>query len=65
MYSKVYKQDGDVRNRGFEMSLGYRNTWNRFSWDSNFTASANRNKIMKLGKRWSTPTRARSPRSAT
>ena len=50
MYSKVYKQDGDVRNRGFEMSLGYRNTWNRFSWDSNFTASANRNKIMKLGK---------------
>ena len=50
MYSKVYKQDGDVRNRGFEMSLGYKNTWNRFSWDSNFTASANRNKIMKLGK---------------
>ena len=50
MYSKVYKQDGDVRNRGFEMSLGYNNTWNRFSWDSNFTASANRNKIMKLGK---------------
>ena len=49
MYSKVYKQDGDVRNRGFEMSLGYKNTWNRFSWDSNFTASANRNKIMKLG----------------
>ena len=39
-----------MRNRGFEMSLGYRNTWNRFSWDSNFTASANRNKIMKLGK---------------
>ena len=50
MYSKVYKQDGDVRNRGFEMSLGYKNTWNRFSWDSNFTASVNRNKIMKLGK---------------
>ena len=50
MYSKVYKQDGDVRNRGFELSLGYRNTWNRFSWESNFTASANSNKIMRLGK---------------
>lgn len=50
MYSKVYKQDGDVRNRGFEASLGYKNTWNRFSWETTFTASANRNKIMKLGQ---------------
>lgn len=50
MYSKVYKQDGDVRNRGFEMALGYKNTWNTFTWDTNFTASANSNKIMKLGK---------------
>ena len=65
MYSKVYKQDGDVRNRGFEMSLGYKNTWNRFSWDSNFTASANRNKIMKLGKEVIDPNTARSLRSAT
>ena len=47
-YSKVYVQSGDVRNRGVELALGYSNTWRKFSWSSNFTASSNSNKIMEL-----------------
>ena len=47
-YSTFYAQTGNVRNRGVELSLGYKNTWNKFSWSSNFTFSANKNKILSL-----------------
>ena len=33
--SKLTIQSGNVRNRGFEVALGYSNTWGKFSWDSN------------------------------
>lgn len=46
--SKLTIQSGNVRNRGFEVALGYNNTWGRFSWDSNYTLSANKNKILSL-----------------
>lgn len=46
--SKLTIQSGNVRNRGFEVALGYSNTWGRFSWDSNYTLSANKNKILSL-----------------
>ena len=46
--SKLTIQSGTVRNRGFEVALGYSNTWGRFSWDSNYTLSANKNKILSL-----------------
>ncbi len=46
--SKLTIQSGNVRNRGFEVALGYSNTWGKFSWDSNFTLSANKNKILSL-----------------
>jgi outer membrane receptor protein involved in Fe transport len=46
--SKIYIQTGAVRNSGFELSLGYSNKWKDFSWSSNYTFSANRNKILKL-----------------
>ncbi len=49
-YSAVYVQSGDVRNRGFELALGYSNEWRNFAWDTNFTASSNSNRIMELGK---------------
>ncbi|MEG0788819.1 MAG: SusC/RagA family TonB-linked outer membrane protein [Alistipes sp.] len=45
---KFYIQDGDVQNRGVELALGYTNKWNKFSWSSNFTMSANSNKILRL-----------------
>ena len=46
--SKLTIQSGNVRNRGFEVALGYSNTWGKFSWDSNYTLSANKNKILSL-----------------
>lgn len=48
-YSKIYLQTGYVRNSGVELSLGYGHTWsNSFHWESNFTLSHNKNKIVDL-----------------
>jgi TonB-linked SusC/RagA family outer membrane protein len=47
-FSTIYVQNGDVRNRGIEASLGYNNKWDKFSWHTNVTFSINRNRIMKL-----------------
>ncbi len=47
-YKTLYVQTGNVRNRGVELSLGYRNTWRRFSWSSDYTFSANKNTILEL-----------------
>ncbi|MDR0939969.1 MAG: SusC/RagA family TonB-linked outer membrane protein [Mediterranea sp.] len=46
--SNIYVQTGKVRNSGFEVSLGYGNRWKDYSWNSNFTFSTNRNKILEL-----------------
>lgn len=46
--SSLTIQSGNVRNRGFEVALGYSNTWGKFSWDSNYTLSTNKNKILSL-----------------
>ena len=47
-YSDIYIQSGNVRNSGVELTLGYSNNWGRFRWDSNYTFSANKNKIISL-----------------
>ena len=47
-YSRMYIQTGAVRNQGIELSVGFKNTWNKFTWNSNFTYSMNRNKILSL-----------------
>ena len=47
-YSDIYIQSGNVRNQGVELALGYSNTWGKFSWDSNYTLSVNKNKIISL-----------------
>lgn len=47
-YSKLYIQTGAVRNQGVELSLGYEKTWNKFTWNSNYTFSTNKNKIVTL-----------------
>lgn len=48
--SGIYIQSGNVRNRGIEMSLGYSNTWKKFSWDTNYTLSTNQNEILSLAQ---------------
>lgn len=47
-YSAEYVQTGNVRNRGIELTLGYNKTWGDFNWNSSFTYSMNRNKIIDL-----------------
>ncbi len=47
-FTSEYIQTGNVRNRGIELSLGYNKTWGDFTWNSSFTYSANRNKIIDL-----------------
>lgn len=55
-YSTIYLQTGHVRNQGVELSLGYRHTWrNGLRWESGFTMSANRNRIVELVKGYRHP----------
>lgn len=54
-YTTLYLQTGSVRNRGFELALGYQNTWNDFKWASNYTLSANKNEILELVRNYVHP----------
>ena len=54
-YADMYVQTGHVRNTGVEANLGYSHTWRSFTWDSNFTVSSNRNKIVELMRDWYNP----------
>lgn len=47
-WSAMYIQTGAVRNQGIELSLGYKNTWRDFTWDTGITYSMNKNKIIEL-----------------
>ncbi len=47
-YTTIYLQTGRVRNTGVEATLGYRNQWGGFGWQSNFTFSWNKNEIIDL-----------------
>ncbi|MBQ9184670.1 MAG: SusC/RagA family TonB-linked outer membrane protein [Bacteroidales bacterium] len=47
-YSSEYYQAGNVQNVGIELALGFKHTWGNFGWSTNFTYSANRNKIVEL-----------------
>ena len=47
-FDREYIQTGNVRNRGLELTLGYNKTWKDFTWNSTFTYSMNRNKIIDL-----------------
>ena len=47
-YEKAYIQTGDILNTGLELALGYSHTWGIFSWNTNYTFSTNRNKIVSL-----------------
>lgn len=50
-YTTMYLQTGYVRNQGVELSLGYDHTWGRkIRWQTNFTLSHNKNKIIELVK---------------
>lgn len=48
LYSKMYVQAGNVRNRGMELALGSDLKFGNISWSGNLTAGYNDNKILKL-----------------
>ena len=54
-YSSMYIQTGNVQNKGLEFTLGYNNTWGDFTWSTNYTLSANRNKIKELVRNYVHP----------
>jgi len=54
-YSTLYVQTGSVSNKGIELSLGYKNKRGDFGWASNYTFSANRNKINELVRNYVHP----------
>lgn len=54
-YSEMYIQTGSVLNKGIEFSLGYDNKWGDLSWSSNYTFSANKNKINELVRNYVHP----------
>lgn len=54
-YTKYYVQTGYVRNMGFEGMIGYGHRWNDFSWNSSFTFSSNKNKIIELARNFYNP----------
>ena len=47
-YKKLYVQAGNVRNRGVEMTLGFNKKFGPVDYNTSVTATANRNKIIKL-----------------
>ncbi len=49
-YSTIYLQTGHVRNTGVEAMLNYGHTWKELHWDTGFSFSWNRNKIIELVK---------------
>ncbi len=47
-WSTLYIQSGSVLNSGVEVALSFNKTWCDFTWNSNYTFSANKNKILSL-----------------
>src|SRR5690606_24963791 len=48
-YSRIYRNIGKLENRGLEISLNTTNIkTKRFSWESSFNISFNRNRILSL-----------------
>ncbi len=54
-YSDIYIQSGNVRNTGLELAAGFTHTWGKFTWNTNYTFSANRNKIISLADNVTNP----------
>ncbi len=47
-YSAIYINGGQIDNKGIELSLGINQNLGPVQWESNFTYTLNRNKIVKL-----------------
>lgn len=46
--TSIQRNEGEMENQGFELSLSSKNLKGAFSWDTDFNLSINRNKLTKL-----------------
>jgi tonB-linked outer membrane protein, susC/ragA family len=51
-YDQMYIQTGRVDNKGWELGIGYSNTWRGFAWNTHLTASTNKNKVVELASNY-------------
>lgn len=54
-YKFMYVQAGNVQNRGIELTLGYDQTFGEFNYNTTFTATSNKNKIVELASNVKNP----------
>ncbi len=54
-YESAFIQTGNILNTGIELSFGYSHTWGIFSWDTNYTFSTNKNKVVSLAENVKNP----------
>ncbi len=47
-FTTIYKNIGDMQNKGFELSLNTKNFVGEFKWSTSFNISFNKNKVLKL-----------------
>ena len=47
-YQNNIVQTGNIQNEGLELGVGYNNTWDKWSFATNFTYTMNRNTIINL-----------------
>ncbi len=47
-FSSIYRNIGDMENKGFEFSFNTRNLVGEFRWSTSFNLALNRNKVLKL-----------------
>ena len=45
---KIYRNEGEMTNKGLEVNIDSRNLTGEFTWNTNFNISFNRNELTKL-----------------
>ena len=54
-YESAFIQSGNILNTGIELALGYSHTWNKFTWNTNYTFSTNHNEVISLAENVQNP----------
>ncbi|MGL1885137.1 MAG: TonB-dependent receptor [Reichenbachiella sp.] len=60
-YANLFRNIGEVKNEGYELSLNTQNFIGAFEWSSNLNISQNKNKIVELGGEDYVPVPGSSP----
>lgn len=52
-FSNIYRNEGEMENKGFEFAINSKNLVGNFKWDTDFNISFNRNKVLSFDTRQS------------